>query len=220
MADQPISKLAAHTVPTGSDELAIVSGGVTKKITHENLLSNSLFYSNAGPAVIHISESNDVSPLRQGWAALGGYPAAPSGSTVYIQDQYTKVLMDSKNSTYDDRYDVVIKVGDQLPGNIGNCIIEFESTGSATDIRYQVWYDAGGSGSWYEPYEQRGGYKPLGISEYSNNSSGIVDFSTPDWSFYGGQFSTLISTTFNYTRSGQHTSGSFYQSSATGPLVP
>jgi len=211
MANSSISNLNAHTVPTGSDELAIVTGGVTKKITQANLLSNSLFYTSATPTTITVSGSNDPSPIN----ATGSFPSAPSGSYVTINDQHTKIIFDC-NSAVDD--DVVFVVGDNLPGTTGMCILEFESSGSyGTTGGYNLWYDGGGRGgdSPYRVYDNTNGYRTMLFDD--NDGDDYYALNTR-FTMLGNEYTGSFQTVMMYTKIGNNPSGSFYQMGATSFL--
>ncbi len=220
MADQPISKLPAHTVPTGSDELAIVSGGVTKKITQQNLLSNSLFYSTASPTIINVEEiKNQASPVLPSGA--GTFPAQKSGSAVAINDQYTKIIFDAGTGSYAAgtgfSNDIVLYVGDNLPGNTGMCIIEFESTGSNRDGNFHLWYDGGGRGgtSTHRVSDNTNGYQSLLFDDNDGDGYGALD---AKYLMTGGEYTGSFQTTMMYTKIGNNPSGSFYQLGGTNFL--
>lgn len=220
MADQKISQLTSHTVPTGSDELAIVSGGVTKKITQENLLSNSLFYTNATPTIINVEEiKNQPSPIDPSGA--GTYPAQKSGSAIAINNQYTKIIFDAGTGSFASGTgfdnDIILYPGDNLPGNMGMCIIELESTGSNTDGSFRLWYDGGGRGgtSTYRVSDNTNGYQGLLFDDGDGDSYGTLN---AKYFMNGGEYTGSFQTVMVYTKQGNNPSGSFYQMGATNFL--
>lgn len=207
MADKKISQLNAHTIPTGSDELVIVSDGETKKITQENLLSNSLFYTNAEPTVVNISKSSNESPLS------GSVDGNASGSIIEINNQYTKVIIDAGAGLDIYKNDVVFHVGSGLPGHTGMCLIEMVSTGSNHNATFELWYAPGNLNDIRDSnsspnYSVTHNYKPLGTAESQGRAEGT------DWepSFgSGGRYTGSSQHWFYYTTLGNNPSGSFYQ---------
>ena len=208
MADKKISQLTSHTVPTGSDELVIVSGGETKKITQENLLSNSLFYTTNTPTELTVTEVlNTPSPVNS-----GSYPGNPSGSFLEINDQYTRVIFDSGTGSHSFTNDIVLYVGDNLPGNVGMCIIEYVGTGSNANGQFKPWFDGGGR----ELMQSNTDYR---LTLMANTDADLLG--NQNATFLPGGFTNglhIVQTTMMYTKIGNNPSGSFYQLGSTSYL--
>ena len=131
MATTKVSALTAKTTPSGSEELLINDGGVSKKITIANLPDNDTVYT-------HPNHSGDVTSTADGATVISAgavdiamlSATGTAGATNFLRGDNTWVVPTDTNTTYTSSD----FTHDDLTGFVANEHIDWTTDQGATNI--------------------------------------------------------------------------------------